>query len=111
MIGGDYAAGNLQSLADEGRLVMINTMKGKDVPVDLALVMRKRLSITGSMLRSRDAEFKSEIASNLEKNIWPLLASGQIKAVINSIFPAAEAAEAHRLMESSTHIGKIVLTM
>jgi len=110
MIGGDYTAPNLQSLGDDGRLVMINMMKGKDVGIDLSLVMRKRLVITGSMLRSREVAFKAAIARGLEKNIWPLLASGQIKAVIYKVFPAADAAEAHQLMESSEHIGKIVLS-
>src|SRR6202012_3358487 len=109
MIGGDYTAPNLQSLADEGRLVMINSMHGKDVGIDLAIIMRKRLTITGSMLRSRDVAFKASIARNLEQHIWPLLASGKIKPVIYKVFPASEAAEAHRLMESSEHIGKIVL--
>jgi NADPH2:quinone reductase len=110
MIGGDYAPGNIQSLAEEGRLVMINAMRGKDVQIDLSQVMRKRLIITGSMLRSREIEFKSAIARNLEKHIWPLLASGKVKAIIHSVFPAEEAAKAHELMESSEHIGKIVLT-
>ena len=109
MIGGDYTPLNLQSLADEGRLVMINMMKGKDVAIDLSLVMRKRLIITGSMLRSRDVAFKTAIAQNLEKYIWPLLASGKIKPVIYKVFPADKAAEAHLLMESGEHIGKIVL--
>jgi NADPH2:quinone reductase len=109
MIGGDYTAGNLKSLADEGRLVLINTMKGKDVQVDLSVVMRKRLTITGSMLRSREIAFKAAIAQNLEKIIWPFWASGKIKPVINKVFPASEAAEAHQLMESSEHVGKIVL--
>jgi NADPH2:quinone reductase len=109
MIGGDYTPLNLQSLADEGRLVMINMMKGKDVGIDLALVMRKRLIITGSMLRSRDTAFKAAIAQNLEKHIWPLLASGEIKPILYEVFSAEKAAEAHRLMESSEHIGKIVL--
>ncbi|MDF2432526.1 MAG: NADPH:quinone reductase [Mucilaginibacter sp.] len=109
MIGGDYTAGNIASLADEGRLVLINTMKGKDVQVDLAAIMRKRLCITGSMLRARETSFKADIAQNLEIIIWPLLISGKIKPVINKVFPAEKAAEAHRLMESSEHIGKIVL--
>jgi NADPH2:quinone reductase len=109
MIGGDYTAPNIKSLANDGRLVFINTMKGKNVEIDLAEVMRKRIYITGSMLRSRDVAFKSAIAQNLEKHIWPLLASGKIKPVIYKIFPAAEAAEAHRLMESSEHMGKIVI--
>ena len=110
MIGGDYTPGNIQSLGEEGRLVMINTMKGKVVQVDLAQVMRKRLVITGSMLRSREIAFKSVIAQNLEKYIWPFLASGKIKPIIHSIFPSDEAAKAHQLMESGDLIGKIVLT-
>ncbi len=109
MIGGDYTAPNFQSLADEGRLVMINTMNGKDVAIDLAIIMRKRLTITGSMLRSRDVTFKAAIAQSLEQHIWPLLTSGKIKPVIYKVFAASEAPEAHRLMESSEHIGKIVL--
>lgn len=110
MIGGDYTSGNISSLAEEGRLVLINAMKGKDAQIDLAQVMRKRLIITGSMLRSRETEFKSAIARNLEQHIWPLLASGKIKPVIHSVFPAQEAAKAHALMESSEHVGKIVLS-
>jgi NADPH2:quinone reductase len=109
MIGGDYTALNIDSLATEGRLVLINTMKGNNVQVNLSEVMRKRISITGSMLRSRDVEFKSAIAQNLEKHIWPLLVSGKIKPVVYKVFPADEAAEAHKLMESSQHIGKIIL--
>jgi NADPH2:quinone reductase len=110
MIGGDYTPGNLQCLANDGRLVMINMMNGKDVGIDLSVVMRKRLVITGSMLRSREVAFKSAIARNLEKYIWPLIAKGEIKAIVHDIFPADKAADAHRLMESSTHIGKIVLS-
>jgi NADPH2:quinone reductase len=111
MIGGDYTSDNIQSLADDGRLVMINMMMGKDVQVDLSPIMRKRLTITGSTLRSRDTAFKAHIAQSLEKVIWPLLTSGEIKPVINKVFPANEAADAHRLMESSAHIGKIVLDL
>ncbi|NHA04971.1 NAD(P)H-quinone oxidoreductase [Mucilaginibacter sp. HC2] len=110
MIGGDYTPGNIQSLAIEGRLVMINTMKGKDAQVDLAQVMMKRLVITGSTLRARDVAFKAAIAQNLQKTIWPLLASGQIKPVIYKVFKAEEAAQAHELMESSAHTGKIMLS-
>ncbi len=110
MIGGDYTSGNISSLAEDGRLVLINTMKGKDALIDLAQVMRKRLIITGSMLRSREIEFKSAIARSLERHIWPLLASGKIKPVIHAVFPAEEAAKAHALMESSEHVGKIVLS-
>lgn len=110
MIGGDYTGGNLKVLANDGRLVMINTMNGKDVTIDLTLVMRKRLTITGSTLRARDTGFKTAIAQNLEKHIWPLLESRHIKPVIHSVFSADKAAEAHQLMESSRHIGKIVLS-
>jgi NADPH2:quinone reductase len=109
MIGGEYFADNIHSLANDGRLIQISTMKGKDAQIDLSLIMRKRLIITGSMLRNRDTNFKSAIATKLEANIWPLLASGEIKPIINSVFPAEEAAKAHELMESSSHIGKIVL--
>ena len=110
MIGGDYTPGNISSLADEGRLVLINAMKGKDVQIDLAQIMRKRLIITGSMLRSREIKFKSAIAHSLEQQVWPLLASGKIKPVIHAVFPAEDGAKAHALMESSEHVGKIVLS-
>jgi NADPH2:quinone reductase len=110
MIGGDYTASNLQSLAEEGRLVLINMMLGKDVGIDLSLVMRKRLTITGSTLRARDVAFKTGIAQSLEKNIWPFFGQDKIQPVIYKVFPAKEAAEAHRLMESSQHMGKIVLS-
>jgi NADPH2:quinone reductase len=109
MIGGDYTPRNLQSLTEDGRLVLINMMEGKDTQIDLSLILRKRLTITGSALRARDIAFKSAIAAALQKNIWPLIASGQIKPVVNAVFTAAKAADAHTLMESSTHIGKIVL--
>lgn len=109
MIGGDYTQRNIQSLADEGRLVMINMMNGKDVALDLSTVMRKRLYITGSMLRSRDTAFKAAIAGNLEKYIWPMIAAGVIRPVVYQVFPLADAAGAHQLMESSEHMGKIVL--
>ncbi|MDO3624984.1 NAD(P)H-quinone oxidoreductase [Mucilaginibacter sp. BT774] len=110
MIGGDYTPGNIACLSEEGRLILINAMRGKDVQIDLAQVMRKRLIITGSMLRSREIEFKSAIARNLEQHIWPLLASGKIKPVIYAVFPAKDAAKAHTLMESGGHVGKIILS-
>ena len=109
MVGGDYTPLNINCLANDGRLVLINSMKGKHAQVDLSAVMRKRLNITGSMLRPRDTEFKSAIAKSLEKHIWPLLASGKIKPVVYKTFPASEASKAHELMESSGHMGKIIL--
>lgn len=110
MVGGNYTARNLQALADDGRLVMINMMEGKDTQVDLSVILRKRLTLTGSALRPRSVEFKSAIARALQEKIWPLLASGKIKPVINAVFPADKAAEAHALMESSQHTGKIILS-
>jgi NADPH:quinone reductase len=109
MIGGPYMNGNLAALANDGRLVMINAMKGKTAEIDLILIMHKRITITGSMLRSRDKAFKAGIAQNLEKTIWPLLESGSIKPVIQSVYSMEEVAQAHTLMESSDHMGKIVL--
>ena len=102
--------GNIDSLAIEGRLVFINAMNGREVQLDLSKVMAKRLIITGSMLRSREVAFKAAIAKNLEQKIWPLLSSGKIKPIVYKTFDAGDAAEAHKLMESSTHTGKIVLT-
>lgn len=110
MIGAEYFADNIQSLSNDGRLIQISTMKGKEATIDLSLVMRKRLTITGSTLRNRDTVFKSAIATKLEANIWPLLPSGEIKPIIYAVFPAEQAAKAHELMESSEHIGKIVLS-
>ncbi len=108
-IGGDYTPLNLQSLAEDGRLAIINAVKGKNAEIDLSLIMRKRLVLTGSTLRPRSVEFKTAIARALEEQVWPLLASGKIKPVIFKTFPAAQAAQAHQLMEDSGHMGKIVL--
>ncbi|RVU00074.1 NAD(P)H-quinone oxidoreductase [Mucilaginibacter limnophilus] len=109
MIGAKYFPGNIASLADDGRLVFINTMQGREAQVDLSVIMRRRLTITGSTMRSREPEFKSQLAYEVEQNIWPLLNARKIKPVIHRVFDAADAAEAHKLMESSTHSGKIIL--
>lgn len=109
MIGGEYTPANLRLLADEGRLVLINVMKGREAAVDLLEIMRRRLVITGSTLRSRDTAFKSRIARKLEKYIWPLLESGTIRPVVSAVFPLEDAGKAHALMESGEHHGKIVL--
>ena len=108
-IGGSYTADNLMVLAEEGRLVMINNTGGNEVMINLSTIMRKRLTVTGSTLRSRDAAFKTGIASNLEKYVWPWLISGKVKAIVHASFPLEEAATAHRLIESREHRGKIVL--
>lgn len=110
MVGGDYVARNVKALAEDGRLVSIAFLSGPKVELNLLPVMLKRLTITGSTLRPRPIAFKGAIADNLKEKVWPLLEAGQVKPVMFKSFPLAEAAEAHRLMESSSHIGKIVLT-
>jgi putative PIG3 family NAD(P)H quinone oxidoreductase len=111
MIGGDYVPRNLQCLAEEGRHVSIAVQRGAEAAIPLWQVMRKRLVLTGSTLRARDTEFKSLVADELARTVWPHVEKGKLKPVIDSTFPLADAAEAHRRMESGEHIGKIVLTM
>jgi putative PIG3 family NAD(P)H quinone oxidoreductase len=109
MVGGDYVARNLSVLATDGRLVQIAFLKGSTATIDLGDVMRRRLTITGSTLRPRSPAEKGAIAAALKERVWPLLASGAIRPVIHAVVPLEGAAAAHRLMESSEHIGKIVL--
>ncbi len=109
MVGGDYVQRELNSLAEDGRLIFINTMKGREATIDFRAVMQRRLTITGSTLRPRSIEFKGAIAKNLREKIWPLIESGKIQSVVFKAFPLSEASAAHALMESSQHIGKIVL--
>ncbi|MDO9169440.1 MAG: NAD(P)H-quinone oxidoreductase [Methylobacter sp.] len=111
MIGGDYFPRNLKCMADDGRLVQIAIQNGSKTELNLLPIMLKRLTITGSTLRARDDAFKTAIAKRLLEKVWPLLASGQIKPVIHSTFALTNAAKAHQLMESSQHIGKIILTV
>jgi NADPH2:quinone reductase len=111
MVGGDYVPRELKCLAEEGRLVFIAFLRGPKTELDIAQVMQKRLTITGSTLRPRSTEFKGHLAKNLREKIWPLIEAGRIKPQVYKTFPLAEAGEAHRLMESSQHIGKIVLTL
>lgn len=110
MVAGSYVAREVECLAEDGRMVIIAVQGGIKAEFNAGLVLRKRLTITGSTLRPRPLEFKAAIAAALKENIWPLLANGAIKPVIHSTFAAADAAKAHRLMESNQHIGKIVLT-
>ncbi len=110
MVGGDYVERNLQALAVEGRLVQIAYLKGAKVTADFTQLMTKRLTWTGSTLRPRSVEQKGEIAAALEARVWPLLASGRVRPPIYRTFPLEQAAAAHALMESSEHVGKIVLT-
>ena len=110
IVGAPYFEQNLASLAMDGRLVQVSTMQGAvATKLDLFQVMRRRLIITGSTMRPRTTVEKGEIAAALEAKVWPLLASGTLRPVIHATFPFGAAAEAHRLMEASTHIGKIVL--
>lgn len=111
MIGGDYTPKNIALLATEGRLLIINAMAGATSQVDMMRVMVKRLTITGSTLRVRESSFKGAIAANLEKHVWPLVESKVIKPVVYKTFPLEQASEAHKLVESSEHIGKVVLTV
>jgi NADPH2:quinone reductase len=110
MVAGDYIARDIKCLAEDGRIVIIAVQGGTNSAVDAGLVLRRRLTITGSTLRPRPVEFKARIAAALKKTAWPWLESGAVKAVIHEVFPAAEAARAHALMESNQHVGKLVLT-
>ena len=109
MVGGDYVPREIACLADDGRIAVIALLGGAKATVDLGQVLRRRLTITGSTLRPRPVEFKARIAAQLRSRVWPLLESGRIKPVIHTVFPLEQAAAAHALMESSTHVGKIML--
>jgi NADPH:quinone reductase len=111
MVGGDYVPKELKVLADDGRLVFIAFLRGHKSELDINEVMRRRLTLSGSTLRPRPVQFKGTVANSLREKIWPLIEAGRIKAEIYKTFPLAQAAAAHRLMESSQHIGKIVLTV
>ncbi|TWB45172.1 NAD(P)H-quinone oxidoreductase [Nitrospirillum pindoramense] len=109
MVGGDYLPRNIDALADQGRHVTIAFLRGAKVTLNMVPVMTKRLVLTGSTLRPRTAEEKAAIAASLAEKVWPLLAQGKVRPVIYKTFPLEEAAAAHALMESSGHVGKIVL--
>jgi len=111
MVGGDYIQRDIKALAPDGRLVFIAFLGGSTAEVDFLPVMLKRLSITGSTLRARSVAFKAAIAQSLRSQVWPLIEAGKVKPIVHKTFPLAEAAAAHALMESSAHIGKIVLTV
>ncbi|MGE8340711.1 MAG: NAD(P)H-quinone oxidoreductase [Flavobacterium sp.] len=109
MIGGNYLSKNVNILKPEGRLVHINAVSGSHVDLDIWKVMIKRLTITGSTLRSRDYDFKKQLAKEVQKNVWPLIESKQFKPIIFKTFPFSEAPDAHRLLEDGSHTGKIIL--
>ena len=109
MVGGDYFARNVDALAVEGRLVEIATLQGVKAELNIQTIMQRRLTITGSTLRARPVADKGAIARAVRQHVWPLLEAGTVKPIVHATFPLREAAEAHRVMESSSHIGKLVL--
>ncbi len=110
MVAGSYVAREIECLAEDGRLVIIAVQGGVKSEMNAGLVLRRRLTVTGSTLRARPVAFKAAIARALREKVWPLLAAGRIRPVLHQVFPAAQAAQAHVLMESNQHVGKIVLT-
>ena len=111
MVAGPYVARNIDSAALEGRIVVISLLGGTRAEINMTKIMMRRLTLTGSTLRSRTVAQKGAVAAAVLQNVWPLLRAGRARPVIHATFPLAEASEAHRLMESSSHIGKIVLTV
>jgi NADPH2:quinone reductase len=111
MAAGDFVAKEVKALADDGRLVFIAHLRGAKAELDVNEVMRRRLTLTGSTLRPRPVAFKGAVAASLRARVWPLVEDGKIRPVIYKTFPLEQAAEAHRLMETNAHIGKIVLTL
>jgi len=109
MVGGEYFARNIEALATDGRLVEIATLQGVKAELNIQTIMQRRLTITGSTLRARPVADKGAIARALRIRVWPLVEAGAVKPVVHATFPLREAAEAHRVMESSAHIGKLVL--
>ena len=111
MVGGDYTERNIIAAAEDGRIVQIATLGGADVKFNISRLMVKRVTLTGSTLRPRTREVKAGFAQALESKVWPLIAAGKIKVVMDSTFPLAKAADAHRRLETSEHVGKIVLVV
>lgn len=111
MVAGDYLPREIECLADDGRLVIIALLGGSKAPLDMNAVLRRRLTVTGSTLRPRPVEFKAAIARRLRAVVWPLIEAGRLKPMLFKTFPLTEVSDAHALMESSQHVGKIVLTV
>jgi len=111
MVAGDYLDRDIKALADDGRIVIIALLGGAKATVNADHILRRRLTITGSTLRPRDVAFKAAIARHLREKVWPLFTSGKLKPVVHATFPLAQADQAHAMMESGEHIGKIILTM
>jgi NADPH:quinone reductase-like Zn-dependent oxidoreductase len=111
MVGGDYVTRNLDSLAEDGRHVSIAVQRGANAEIPIWKIMRSRLTLTGSTLRARDLAFKTGLRDTLVRVVWPLLADGRLKPEIDSTFPLARVADAHRRMDADDHVGKTVLMM
>ena len=111
MVAGDYINRDLESLADDGRVVIIALLGGPKGTVDFNQVLRRRLTITGSTLRPRPVAFKASIARSLRQHVWPLLEQGVIRPVVHATFPLVQAAQAHAMMEAGDNVGKIILTI
>jgi NADPH2:quinone reductase len=109
MVGGDYLPREVECTADDGRIALIAVQGGTKAQMDVAALLRKRLWIIGSTLRPRSIAYKTVIAQELRERVWPLIEAGKVRPVIHTVFPATQAAQAHALMESSVHVGKIVL--
>jgi putative PIG3 family NAD(P)H quinone oxidoreductase len=109
MVGGPYAARNIECLAMRGRLVQIAVQQGAEATVNLAKIMQKRLTVTGSTMRPRTVADKGQIASELKERIWPLLEAGRVKTIVDRVFPLGEVVEAHRYLEAGQHVGKVIL--
>ena len=111
IVGGPNIEKNFKAANHDGRIIQLAFAAGSKVEINMMPVMLKRLSYTGSTLRTRPPAYKNEIARQLEEKVWPLIATGTIKPIVNAVFPLADAAKAHALMDSSTHLGKILLTL
>jgi NADPH2:quinone reductase len=111
MVGGEYTERNIVAAAEDGRIIQIATLGGAEAKINVARLMVKRVTLTGSTLRPRDRAVKGRWAHEIEQQVWPLIETGRVKVVVDSTFPLAQAADAHRRMETSQHIGKIVLIM
>jgi NADPH2:quinone reductase len=110
MVAGDYLGRELECVADDGRIALIAVQGGTKSALDAGVLLRKRVALTGSTLRPRSVAYKTALARDLRERVWPLIAAGRVRPVIHRVFDAAQAAAAHALMESGTHVGKIVLT-
>ena len=111
MVGGDYTERNIVAAAEDGRIVQIAALGGAEAKINVGRLMMKRVTLTGSTLRPRTREVKAGFARAIEERVWPLVTAGRIRVIVDSTLPLAQAADAHRRMETSQHIGKIILVI